>query len=103
MEQKVKRMFYFNELWVCSEYDSLAFAYNEGRNEYELLAGHSGLPSDDLNTWEFMLHTGLKDKTGREAYFKDIAVDNAGNPIIIVWDYPLLARLQEIEFKIIGP
>lgn len=70
--KKVKRMFYFDELWICSEYDSLAFAYNEGQNEYELHAGHSGLPSNDLSTWEFMLYVNKKGKHEREIYDGDI-------------------------------
>lgn len=56
---------------------------------------------DDL---EIMQYTGLKDKNGKgkEVYFDDIAKNEAGHAFVVEWDFPLLARLQEIWFEVIG-
>jgi hypothetical protein len=53
--------------------------------------------------FELMQFTGLHDKNEKKAFHQDIAMDNVGNPpFVIEWDYLLLARLQEIEFEVIG-
>jgi len=51
---------------------------------------------------EIMQFTNLTDKNGVDAYIKDKVVDVHGQEFVIEWDYPLLARLSEIEFEIIG-
>jgi len=80
--KKVKRMFYFDELWICSEYDSLALGYSGGQNEYRLHAGRSGLPSDDLSTWEFMLFSTEKDCKGKDIYGEDIVKHHRGVDVV---------------------
>jgi len=79
-----KKMFYFNRLWICSEYDSLAFEYMGGQNEYKLLAGHSGLPSNNEADYIFMRYTGLKDSKNIEECFGDLIKE--GNCIRVIED-----------------
>lgn len=47
------RMFYFDRLWICTEYDSIAFVLAEEsqQKEYKLHAGHSHLPSNDATEY----------------------------------------------------
>jgi len=52
--------------------------------------------------YEVMQYTEIEDKNKKEAYTGDIYKDAVGNVRVIEWDYVLLARLQEIEFEIIG-
>ncbi len=54
-----------------------------------------------INVEQFTGLTDCKDK-GKEAYFGDIAKDEHGQVFVIEWDYPLLARLAEIWFEVVG-
>lgn len=68
-----RRMLYFDNLWICTEYDSIAFDLAEAskQEEYKLWAGHSCLPSNDVAEYIFMLPTSLPDKNGDEIYEGD--------------------------------
>ena len=53
--------------------------------------------------YEVMQYTGLHDKNGKKAYSQDIASDGINPPFVIdLWNFPLMVRLSEIEFEIIG-
>lgn len=67
--KKVNRMFYFDTFQICSEYDSITWVVHNGSGEYELLAGHSSLPSNEEEDYKLMQYTGLKDTDGKEEYF----------------------------------
>lgn len=54
------------------------------------------------NRYKVMQYTSLKDKNGKEAYVDDIVKDEYGQIFVVEWDYPLLVRLQEVWFEIIG-
>jgi len=49
------KIFYFREPMICAEYDALMFMYTEGQDEYKLRAGHSGLPSNDIEEYVITL------------------------------------------------
>lgn len=68
-----RRMLYFDNIRLCTEYDSIAFELAEAsrQEEYKLWAGHSHLPSNEKAEYIFMLYTGRLDKKGREIYAGD--------------------------------
>lgn len=51
----------------------------------------------------FMLFTNLTDKKGKEIYADDIVSDGVNPPFVVdIWDWPLMARLAEMEVEVIG-
>lgn len=57
------KVFHFTKMWVCTEYDSLAFeCAEEDKGEYNLLAGSSGLPSNDVEDYEWEVESRAQTK-----------------------------------------
>ena len=85
-----RRMLYFDRLWICTEYDSIAFelADSSRQEEYSLWAGHSHLPSKNVAEYIFMQYTDLPDKNGTEICEGDI----------MRRDYPAGYSLDEVKF-----
>ena len=56
-----------------------------------------------VNGFIFQQFTGLKDKNGKEMFSDDIVTDGLNPPFAVdLWNFPLMVRLSEIEFEIIG-
>ena len=52
--KRTGRVFHFTKMWMCAEYDSVSFeCLEEDKGKYKLLAGSSGLPSNDAEDYEW--------------------------------------------------